>query len=332
MNEFILALFNQKDKLKRKTLYLILTGKRTSSTYFYAKLHGLLNVFGLFPHLSEKDFHQSIHALIKQHYLKQEAEDLILIKQPASLLTPYYEVISQLDGFRFARNGQQLWRLLQALVQNLAAWPKPFNQLPVEISPFYVFFTERILTEMTPEKKAQFIEDCYAIFDLLPNEVSLFLVQSLSGEQYQGRTFFQLCPKEYQTYPLNECYGLAMIHQFWYQVLRHPDNLLYQLFHAQLLLNYNQSMLQTRHLFLQGYSIEKIAQIRRLKIGTLNDHMIEWALLDSKFPFERFELIVDAQLLTQTYQDFQEKYADKGFLCYRLSQLYQLNQRKLEKE
>lgn len=325
MNEFILALFYQKDKLKRKTLYLILTGKKTTSTLFYAKVHGLLSVFGLFPRLSETFYNDSINQLIAQKFIRLEEGELYKVKNIDAIYVKYEKILSQLDGWRFSRNDSQLWRLFQCLVQNLSVWPDELKQIPLEVSPFYTVWLDDVLSKMTAKTKEQFIQDCYAIFDALPEKVSLFLIQSLSGADYQGQAFFQLCPSDYQNYPWNECYYLSRIHQFWYQVLHHPDNLVYQIFYTQLQLNYNQSMLQTRHLFLQGYTIEQIAKMRRLKLSTLNDHLIEWALVDSKFPFEKFDLMADATILTQSFQDFKNNYPEKDFICYRLSQIYQLS-------
>ena len=52
--------------------------------------------------------------------------------------------------------------------------------------------------------------------------------------------------------------------------------------------NLNQSMLKTRRLFLSGKSIEEIMALRQIKRGTVNDHLIEWAIIDDQFPYHYF--------------------------------------------
>ncbi len=50
-------------------------------------------------------------------------------------------------------------------------------------------------------------------------------------------------------------------------------------------------MLKTREYFLAGKTEAEILRLRHLKQGTINDSLIEWALLEKAFPFERFELL-----------------------------------------
>ncbi|MGN7386650.1 helix-turn-helix domain-containing protein [Sporosarcina sp. SAFN-015] len=48
------------------------------------------------------------------------------------------------------------------------------------------------------------------------------------------------------------------------------------------------SALQTKRLFEQGYSMESIATIRKLKMSTIEDHIIEIAMDDKNFPLTHF--------------------------------------------
>lgn len=81
-------------------------------------------------------------------------------------------------------------------------------------------------------------------------------------------------------------------------------------------------MLVTRQYYKFGYDVEKIAQIRGLKEGTIIDHLIEWAILDNKFPFEDFQLLTQEEtLLDYRYKDLVEENSEISFLQYRLSQI-----------
>ena len=81
-------------------------------------------------------------------------------------------------------------------------------------------------------------------------------------------------------------------------------------------------MLVTRQYYKFGYDVEKIAQIRGLKEGTITDHLIEWAILDDKFPFEDFQLLTQEEtLLDYRYKYLVEENPEISFLQYRLSQI-----------
>ena len=96
---------------------------------------------------------------------------------------------------------------------------------------------------------------------------------------------FQLLPDNYQKC-LESVFPAAAIHCF-YQWQR--SNLLLAAglnpFYQE---NLNQSMLKTRRLFLSGKSIEEIMALRQIKRGTVNDHLIEWAIIDDQFPYHYF--------------------------------------------
>jgi uncharacterized protein YpbB len=68
-------------------------------------------------------------------------------------------------------------------------------------------------------------------------------------------------------------------------------------------------------------------ELRRLKPGTIQDHVIEWALVDEQFPFEKF--ITHQEILATlpddswkySYKDLVEQY-DVAFLEIRLYQIW----------
>ena len=51
--------------------------------------------------------------------------------------------------------------------------------------------------------------------------------------------------------------------------------------------NFNQSMLTTRKLILSGCSIDEVMKIRHLKRGPVTDHLIEWQLYLTDFPYQK---------------------------------------------
>lgn len=79
-------------------------------------------------------------------------------------------------------------------------------------------------------------------------------------------------------------------------------------------------------MFLRGDSVEQIMEKRRIKRGTVNDHLIEWALLDPTFPFQRFDTALLKKLPEASWKNsYQELQAllTTDFLTIRLLQIAQ---------
>lgn len=61
-----------------------------------------------------------------------------------------------------------------------------------------------------------------------------------------------------------------------------------------------------------------------MKQGTINDHFIEWALMDENFPFEGFQLLDFSHLSIEQVIDQHYQGYDVPYLSFRLSQIYHL--------
>ena len=109
----------------------------------------------------------------------------------------------------------------------------------------------------------------------------------MTGPEQIGQTFFQLLPDNYQKMPWNQFFPAAAIHCFL-SVAKKQSPLLAAGLNPFYQENLNQSMLKTRRLFLSGKSIEEIMALRQIKRGTVNDHLIEWAIIDDQFPYHYF--------------------------------------------
>lgn len=318
MNEFILSLFGENDKLRMNTLYQILIGKKSASMLYYAYGHRLLNIVGIFPHLSKSEYEKIIRCLVNQKALFIVENELVRINAQPFLLTQ--EPYCHLNHFRL-KNGLSLWRMLQLFLGRLSYWPEDYQGPVLENSPFYLLNVDQMIAAMDGEKKQQIYEELHLIFSQMPQEQANFLANTFTGKQILGKTFYQVLPEELYP-PFDFCYTLACVERFWSYLMTHTELLLFQLFKPFILENYKQSMLFTRQLYKLGYDVQKIAKMRELKEGTITDHIIEWAILDDRFPFEDFQLLTrEDRLLNCRYKDLIADNPELSFLQYRLSQI-----------
>ena len=64
---------------------------------------------------------------------------------------------------------------------------------------------------------------------------------------------------------------------------------------------------QTQHLFNQGYRIEQIASMRRLKPNTIEDHLVEMAMYDVAFKMDVFLTVEQLNEITETVETYQTR-------------------------
>ena len=288
MNAFILALFQRKHKLKSTTLFQVLIGRQTSSVLCYAYFNDLLPYFRSFPELSENDFQQRLQTLTKQGWL-----------QAVPLEPHYYEIItkkpkeetptfSHLNYFRFGKKEKEVWRLIQLLVQVASYLGKSKEYLPIESSPYSLARMRYFVRQHKKVLRATIYQELTVLLQALEKEQADFLSQSFTGHQQNGSAFFQLLPEAYQAFPQDKFYVSNSLHAFFSELEQHQEFLLYQFVADLFAENRNKSAVLSIQRFKEGMTLAQISQQRRLKQGTLHDHMIEWAISDEQFPFQAF--------------------------------------------
>lgn len=331
MTDFILALFHTGHKLRISTLYHLLIGKRTSSVLIHGFFYRNLSLFDSFSQLEEKQFNRWIQQLIQKKWI-EESDGFGQLTEAGQikLQSTQRTQLIDLNGLRFGRERQRMWQLSLLAVQVISylTYHKK-EHVPLDARPFFLYQIKKWLRQAEEGLLTDFPMELEQILAALSNEQANFLANQFSGYEQYGRVAFQLLSEEWQETPWDRLYYQNAIDAFLYQALQQPNfrRLLRQLDQ----LNYNQSMLKTRKLYLSGLSLEEIGQQRRLKQGTLNDHFIEWALLADDFPFSDFQLITpdsENEMLTWRYQEFSEM----PYLNFRLSQILFLKEQEYECE
>lgn len=331
MTDFILSLFHTGHKLRISTLYHLLIGKRTSSVLIHGFFYRNLPLFDSFSQLEEKQFNRWIDQLIQKKLIEEtdgfgQLTEAGRIKLQATQRTQ----LINLNGLRYGRERERMWQLSLLAVQVISYLTYHEKEyIPLDSRPFFLYQTKKWLHQAEEGFLTEFPTELEQILAALSKEQANFLANQFSGYEQYGQVAFQLLPAKWQEAPWDRLYYQNAIDAFLQQALQQPNfrRLLRQLDQ----LNYNQSMLKTRKLYLSGLSLEEIARQRRLKQGTLNDHFIEWALLAEDFPFSDFHLITPAsehEMLTWRYQEFSEL----PYLNFRLSQILFLKEQDYECE
>lgn len=322
MTFFILTLFQTGYKIRTSTLYHLLVGKRTSSVLLHGFFYNNLIYLGALPTLKEAIFKKELQNLVAAAWITVNEGFGQLTQQGREQLSEKNFDLVGLNNLRYGRMREDSWQLILFAVQVLSYLSYSENDyLPIENRPFYLQQLKKWLTRSQPHLIECFQKELLAIFKQLPAEEADFLANQFSGHGFQGKTTFQLLPAKYQDEPWNQLYRQHAIDLFLAQVKKGELARLISTLDQQ---NLNKSMLKTREFFLAGKTESDILTLRHLKQGTINDHFIEWALMDENFPFERFQLLDFShlsieQVIDQHYQEY-----DVPYLSFRLSQIYHL--------
>lgn len=286
MTEFILSLFLSRNKLRVSSLFQLISGKRTTSVLIYSFLNDLLLVHGSFPTLKQEEFLAIITRL-------EQEKLIVLIDNHASITTLGKKKLEKIDfsyqGVHYDRYGRTYltcWRLLKFAVQVVSNLTNgTANYLPIETSPFYTFQIKRWLTSTKlnrEELSEKIYQEFVTLFTGMPEELADFLANQFSGEHDLGLLPYQLTDKQETQATLFEA---KAIHVMLQNLEKRNDFLLFRLLKPLFDQNLNQSMLITRKLILEGYSVEQVMSARQLKKGTVTDHLIEWLLFFDDFPY-----------------------------------------------
>lgn len=324
MTLFILTLFHTGYKLRTSTLYHLLVGKRTSSVLIHGFFYQNLAYLGALPTLKEKSFQEALNQLKLNHLITIDDEfgELTPLGKARLLETPLE--MTGLNNMRFGRMREDCWQLILFAIQVTSYLS--FNEkeyLPIENRPYYLQQVKKWLAQSNPYLLSAFKDELTMILNKIPSKEADFLANQFSGHGFQGKTVFQLLPDTFQEYPWVDLYQQRAIDLFLEQIEEGELSRLLYVLDQQ---NMNLSMLKTKDYFLAGKTVSEILSLRHLKQGTVNDHFIEWALLDKAFPFEKFEQLDfdglhEGQVINSHYQEYEVSY-----LNFRLSQIYYLRE------
>ncbi|TFE00438.1 helix-turn-helix domain-containing protein [Jeotgalibacillus sp. R-1-5s-1] len=287
-------------------LYHLITGKKTSQTIQDAHLFGLSPLFSIVPNLKRKQFDETIHHLKAQNFL-------ILNETSKSLVTDHgkekvrhffaeHYFPADLDGWRYGDAGRIFWGRVSLLIQTLSNLTQNESRFfPVERDRQIQSWVKDQLIHSKSAKKTLFDQlylEWKALFQStdFPDD-PLLIVQKFSGWNLIGLTYDQQAdslscsPDEVYYRFINALhYSLAKIvgKKEDYPMLHH---ILKDLLKQDQL--FTVSTAETKRLLDNGMDLIEISRKRRLKPSTIEDHILELALLDrtlEKKPFVSEEL------------------------------------------
>lgn len=297
INIYILSLFHPKNKRRSSSVYQILRGKKTASTLSFCLFHHLWSGFQLFPYLSLAAYEQRLTELKARGYLVVDKEDsnylLLSTSGEACLLEqPFWQRFTQeVDHFSYGLAGPLfLERLLflSQVISELSYQSKQYE--PITSDEEQLFWVKQWLAKTKVSKErliSSFYKEWQGLLESLEKNQRERLVSLLTGHQKIGTTYYQLQQmyqwSEFQriAYKIYDCQQVI-------QLIKTRDD--FPLFASVLASIPKQTISKSAQLTYnymeQGLDSLSIQRLRQIKPSTVQDHLIEAAVLLDDFSFE----------------------------------------------
>ncbi|WOV85996.1 helix-turn-helix domain-containing protein [Sporosarcina oncorhynchi] len=272
----------------------LLRGKKSGQTLQDVEYFAVKPFFGILPKLSDQEFDEATDVLRKANFIE---EDKKLIR-----LTTTGEIAAgKLDAFHFSGwdyRGKEIlfFKRLALTVQTLSHLHQGTSTfLPIERDREVQLFVKNMLHQQ-PITSAEFAkaigsELIVALEASGMSDIQKYIFSCrLSGKDCTAKTWDQLAMELNEPPPTIRLLFIESLHR----LLNSIDTSKRTPFLLQLTADIKvQSYLtdsanRTKKLYDQGHALERIAEIRQLKMSTIEDHMIEIAMNDSSFPIVNF--------------------------------------------
>ncbi|WP_100402435.1 helix-turn-helix domain-containing protein [Bacillus sp. FJAT-42315] len=278
------------------SIYHLLKGKKSSQTIQDARLFQLDRWFQTAPFLDRKMYDEQIQRLLEKGYIAGDPNSLLVTETGEQWLAHFSDTLATLQhiqGFKLQDCCLLFWKRLTLLVQvtsHLVHENKEYQ--PVTRDEHIQYWVKMFLSQqrLPKEALAQALHD-ELIHSLKSQsfEEPLVLVLRLSGKNKTGKTAVQTAELVHMEETEYWYRFLNLLHFLVEYIYQHASQfpLLYEVLKdIYESVTLTQSTKKTAELLNKGYSLAEIAQQRRLKMSTVEDHVVELALNINNFPLE----------------------------------------------
>lgn len=294
--------------------YHILRGKRSGQTIQDVGLFQLHNYFGLLPKLPRATFDEAVSTFLQYSWLNMQESGHYSMKK-LGLQRAEQTVTFLFDGWHYRGNEHIFFARLSLIVQSLSYHKKGIRSFSpiskdVQVQSWVRAFLQAQQYQSGQLQPQLFAECLHALTALPVTDANkqLFLYR-LSGHSLPGWTWQQLSSERKETVLDSQLAFIELLHTLLNEIHATEDYPLLGKIAAELRVKalLTDSAQQTAYLYEQGYSVEQIVQIRKLKQSTIEDHLVELAMNEPNFSIGPFVSYEEAEKVWQASKQYQTK-------------------------
>ncbi len=318
INDLILhCLFRLKGERTVHSVYHLLSGKKSSQTIQDCRIFHLAVYFSTLPLLERNVFNKAVSELEKDGIivLQDEKGNYLLHDKSLKILEEFHKGqkrLTHLNGYLYHRSAQMHWRrfaLLFQVLSNSVHQNKKYYAVDRDITvqswvKSWIGRNKHNLTAVTASLHDE-LQQLLMPPEILDMQAEIF-IRKCSGFHRVGYNNNQI--KSQLELDETEVHYLFLdtLHFLFRSAFEEADRypVLSSIFTDERV-TLTKSSAETWYYLKQGYSIEEIVRIRRLKKNTIEDHIVEIALQSPNFDVSPF-------LNNELYAAIQRVITDKG--------------------
>ncbi|WP_146923604.1 helix-turn-helix domain-containing protein [Alkalibacterium kapii] len=295
--KYVISLFNEKTCVTTRQLKLIATAKRTPSVLFNVEKNKLYALFGLFPEMTEKKWEKLSMFLVSNDLLALQDEHLVLTEKGIKSKTAFsdqFPVINHLNQLSYYGTLPLFFNRMIFVTQVLSE----YSFRNKNYSPFLSSVNEqRKLKQWLIEQKlpmnsltSNWAAELKAMLKTLPTEEADFISAHFTGYDVYGETSRQLqerygfSKEEYRVRLQQFNYKITLLEPTQYPLL----SALLKDTHKECHEGLSHSANITKQLLEKGKGIDDVARMRKLKVNTIREHILECVLILNWPYFKRY--------------------------------------------
>lgn len=313
--QILLQIFHKFNKERTiSAAYHLLRGKRSGQTIQDVGIFKLYDFFGLLPKLSRQSFDAEVAKLVAEGLIHIQDDGYYVLTEKACEQISHLPNIS-FDGWHYRGNEHIFFARLTLVVQSLSYHKEgEMSFSPVvkeESTQKWVKSFLRAMHYQSGLLQQQLFEEIKLSLEQaqLTEQACTLIIYRLSGVGVPGWTWQQLAHVQ-GVEPVDvQLQFIEGLHNWLHTI---DETSAYPLLQkmaedVRVVVMLTGSANQTAQLFRQGYSIEQIAFMRGLKLSTIEDHLVELAMNDPKFPIEQFVSKEDICLVSEKIQQLRTR-------------------------
>lgn len=282
------------------SVYHLLKGKRSSQTLQDGNMFHISFLFGVHKSLKRHDYDKQIEWLLNEQFLEMIHENTyILTKKGEERLWEWKDTYSfprYLHGLQYGKIDGNLWRRLSLVVQTISNLQRENKRfIPIQQDIEVTAWVKKFLISL-PYVRGELAERLYSelhciLKKVTPLEAVIFTYR-LTGYQRIGYTAEQLGDMTEQDAFRVQLVLLGTLH-FCIETVKEQEHEFPLLTTIMAYPKQNENLLsfstqKTYQLLKQRRTIDEISVIRKLKVATIEDHIVEIALRENDFSIEEF--------------------------------------------
>ncbi|KMJ59790.1 hypothetical protein AB685_02700 [Bacillus sp. LL01] len=283
-------------------IYHLLRGKKSSQTIQDANIFSLGILYGLFPDLNRDFLLQNIKAIASQNQIVElQADHYEVTERGMVTLAEYekmYPLAPYLNGFSYKDKSSLFWKRYSLLVQtlsNLAGSESSF--LPIQYEDTVQRWVKNHLLHQKGRSKEQLLHDLYHETNCLLQQVTTsqatVFTLMLTGHRQVGRTAEQIAKILHGESFWVQVEIQSVLHFIIGSLEKEEGKVKYPYLHSlcrDLLARpqLTETTQKSLKLLNQGLDLNDIAKVRRLKLSTIEDHIVEIAMHSNHLSIESY--------------------------------------------